>query len=116
MSERTLEVLGLLLLCGLRFGIPILLTFLLAWGLKRLDAHWRAEAEAKANQPAVRAIAASQIRCWEIRGCPPQHRQTCPAYAHSESPCWEVHRSNGHLLERCRDCRVFGRALALAGF
>lgn len=113
--DRTLEVLGLLLLCGLRFAVPLALTLLLAWGLKRLDARWKAEAEAKATQEEVIAVAVSQVRCWEIRGCTPEQRKHCPAYAQPNAPCWQVVRENGHLREGCRDCKVLGRAVALAG-
>jgi len=113
--DRTLEVISLFLLCALRFGVPLGITFLLAWGLRRLDAHWQAEAELKIAKKEVRQIAVSQERCWELRNCSPQKRETCPAYAHPEEPCWAVVSANGHLPRACRDCHVLGRALVLAG-
>jgi hypothetical protein len=113
--DRTFEVLGLFLCCGARLGIPIVLTILLAWGLKRLDAHWRKEAESKADQSRVKETAVSKVRCWEIRNCAPELRAVCPAYTQPNMPCWEVLRANGHLRERCRECIVLERATVLAG-
>jgi hypothetical protein len=112
--DRILEVVGLLLCCGLRLGVPVGLTLLLAWGLKRLDARWQAEAERQAARPEVRQVAVSQLNCWEIRNCPPQRRASCLAFARSDKPCWENFSQNGYLRETCRDCLVFGRAQALA--
>jgi len=113
--DRAWEAIGLFLCCGARLGIPIGLTILLAWGLRRLDSHWQADAESKAAQADVRQVAVSQIRCWEMQGCSAERRQTCPAYKHPEMPCWVTRSRNGHLGEACRDCHVLGHALYLAG-
>jgi hypothetical protein len=60
---------GVAVLVGLvlRLGVPLGLTALLGWWLKRLDARWQREAEA--GQAAQR-IAASTTPCWEVLGCP----------------------------------------------
>lgn len=113
--DRTLEVVGLLLLCGIRLGIPIALTLLLAWALRRLDARWQAEADTRATLPEVKQAAVTKVHCWEMRHCPRQRRENCLAYAQPDIPCWDVFRANGHLREQCRDCLVFGRAVTLAG-
>jgi hypothetical protein len=113
--EQTIEVVGVILLFVLRFGIPIGITILLAYALKRLDAHWQAEAELKAASKEVRQVAISQEPCWELRGCSPEQRDLCPAYAHPNEPCWQVRSANGHLPKLCRDCQVLGRAMVLAG-
>ncbi len=113
--DRVLEVLGLLMCCGIRLMIPIGLTLLLAWGLKRLDSHWKTEAEAKAARPEMKAITMSQIKCWEMRGCSAQKRAACPAYLQQDAACWEVYSEKGRLREMCRDCKVFGHALGLSG-
>jgi hypothetical protein len=112
--DKIQEALGLLLLCGLRLGLPILLTFLLAWALRRLDGRWRSQAEVAAGAVAVKRIAVSQIRCWELRNCPTVRRENCPAFKQREVPCWEIMRPNGHLRDFCADCKVFSRAVALA--
>ena len=113
--EQALEIFGVILLFVLRFGIPIGITLLLAYALRRLDAHWKAEAEAKVDREEVRQVAISQEPCWQLRSCPPEKRDLCPVYAHPNEPCWEVRSANGHLPQTCRDCHVLGRALVLAG-
>lgn len=113
--DRAWEAIGLFLCCGARLGIPVAVTLLLAWGLRRLDARWQAQAESRAAQADVRQIAVTQIRCWEMRNCDHDRRQTCPAYRRPEIPCWVAHGKNGRLREACRDCHVFGHALYLAG-
>lgn len=100
-------VLGLLL----RLAVPIGLTALLVWGLRRLDERWQAEAE---GVTAVTVAApARNPGCWKINNCPPENRARCKAYAHPESPCWQVHREkSGRLLERCLICNIFREAVA----
>lgn len=113
--DQTMEVIGLLLIFAVRLGIPILLTILLAWGLKRLDAHWQAEAEEKAASPQMKRLSTARLNCWELQNCDKQRRSNCAAFRQSETPCWEVYRTDGNLRETCRNCKVFGRALALTG-
>jgi len=112
--NENLKILGLLLYCGVRLVIPLVITLLLAWGLRRLDAHWQAEAEAKASLIHKNKSIISQVKCWEMRGCSPQQLAGCLAYAQPGTPCWEVFSSNGHVRETCRQCKVFSRALRLA--
>lgn len=95
-------ILGLLL----RIGIPIGVTLLIGWGLRRLDARWRAEAEAeKANINVMLQTAIwQQNPCWETINCSEEKRKTCPAYNQREKPCWEVNRANGNLSKQCQNC------------
>jgi hypothetical protein len=98
-------VLGLLI----RLAIPIALTALLVWSLRRLDERWQAEA---GLTPAARAPIGNP-GCWKINDCPPESRAKCKAYAHPELPCWQIHRErDGRLLERCLICKVFREAVA----
>ncbi|MBL8058753.1 MAG: hypothetical protein JNK29_18760 [Anaerolineales bacterium] len=97
----------------LRLGVPLGLTILIGWWLRRLDARWQAEGEAvrakRAGQPAL------ATPCWETRGCAPERRATCSAAAQPETPCWQVFRDpRGELRPTCLDCTVFRGAPALA--
>jgi len=84
----------------LRLAIPILGTVLLVLILRRLDAHWQAEAE---RQP----MPTNKPECWKIKGCPPEEMENCPG-AQSPLPCWQVYRQpNGYLNEECVKCKVF---------
>jgi hypothetical protein len=46
----------------IRFGLPLGLTALAAWGLRRLDAHWQAESEALRQRAHSLGAAAHQVR------------------------------------------------------
>ena len=91
-------VVGLLL----RIGIPVAVTALIFFLLRRLDERWQKEALA------IPVIASSQRPCWEIKGCKEEKRKNCPASAQSNIPCWQVFRTkNGLLREECLGCNVF---------
>jgi hypothetical protein len=108
-----LEILGAFL-AGLllRFGIPLAVTVLLAWGLRRMDSRWREEA--RLRQAGAVGAALRQVRCWEDKACPPERRESCPAYPQPETPCWQVFRAqDGRLREACLSCEVFLEAPAL---
>jgi hypothetical protein len=95
----------LMLITGLlvRLAIPIVLTAVLIFFLRKLDAHWQAEAELP--QPA-----ASDIECWKIKGCSDEQRNACVAYQ-ATLPCWQAKRlPNGYLREECLSCEIFTTA------
>ncbi len=93
----------------LRLGLPVGVTVLLVMWLRRLDFRWQKESAsemAKLNleQP-------HNTGCWECNGCPEEKLTGCKAYAHPETPCWQVFRDeNGRLRENCLVCSVFRSA------
>jgi hypothetical protein len=90
---------------ALRLAIPIAITAIAIYFLRRLDTRWQAEAEEQFLQPVV-----EKPKCWEVYNCPPEKRETCAGYQ-SEQPCWQVFREeNGYLQERCLGCDVFRKA------
>jgi hypothetical protein len=102
-------LLGLLL----RFGVPLLLTGLAAWGLRRLDQHWKMQAEHIRPAPLGLGAAPAEVRCWEQTDCPSEKREACPAYNQPSVPCWQVFReSGGELSAGCLRCDVFRHAPA----
>ncbi len=107
----------------LRLAIPVGITTLLAWLLRRLDARWQREAEQqRMRNIALTSVPSPQIwgeegkggeglRCWQVRNCPLALRDVCPAYAHPEIPCWQAFRNGGgQLKEECLDCDIFRQA------
>jgi hypothetical protein len=87
---------------ALRFGIPIAITIVAIYVLRRLDARWQAEAEAEALLPVV-----EKPHCWKTKNCTPEMRASCPGYL-SEAPCWQARRKeNGYLQEKCLECNIF---------
>ncbi|HEX9680540.1 MAG TPA: hypothetical protein VGA32_03730 [Anaerolineales bacterium] len=94
---------------ALRVGLPIGVTALATWALRRLDRRWQEEAGAVGSSPAPAAVMGA--RCWEVRGCSESERADCPADARPETPCWQVFREiEGRLPERCLDCEIFREA------
>lgn len=91
----------------LRLAIPIGGTIILVYFLRRLDAHWQAEAERL-------RVPVEKVECWKVKGCSEEERKNCVA-ASSNLPCWQVHRqTNGYLQEECISCEVFINAPAPA--
>ena len=87
----------------LRLAIPIVGTVILVYFLRKLDAHWQAEAELTPVTPV-------KVECWKIKGCSEKQRKTCVG-ATSSLSCWQVYRqSNGYLQEKCISCEVFIKA------
>ena len=84
----------------LRLAIPIAGTVILIYFLRKLDAHWQAEAK-------LLPVPVHKAECWKVKGCSPAQQKTCPA-ASSALPCWQVFRQpNGYLQEECISCKVF---------
>jgi hypothetical protein len=92
----------------LRLGIPLGLTALVAWGLRRLDARWQAEGEELRRRAIPLGAAARWVRCWEAHDCPRTDKENCPAYGRTDAPCWQVFREiDGRLREPCLSCHLF---------
>ena len=87
---------------ALRLAVPIAITAIAIYFLRRLDTRWQAEAEEQLLLPAV-----EKVKCWEIKGCTAEMRATCAGYQ-SKQQCWQAFREeNGHLQERCLGCDIF---------
>jgi hypothetical protein len=101
--ETMMSLLALIVGLLLRLAIPIAITAMLIFFLRKLDAHWQADAQLP--QPTM-----PDIECWKIKGCPPQLRNNCVAYQ-STLPCWQAKRlPNGYLREECLSCEIFTEA------
>jgi hypothetical protein len=106
-------VIGLFIL---RLGVPLAITLVVAYFLRRLDARWQAEAWAQweASQPEDKIVAEAQRLqagkqpCWELKGCKEQARDNCAAYKQPGIPCWLARRrSEGRLPTECINCAQF---------
>lgn len=92
----------------IRLALPIAGTAVLIYFLRKLDAHWQAEAKPV-------PVNVHKAECWKVKGCSPKQREACAA-ASSPLPCWQVKRqSNGYLQEECVSCKVFIDAPVPAG-
>ncbi len=97
--ETILSLLAILTGLLVRLVIPILVTAVVIFALRKLDAHWQAEAQT--------LVTIEKQECWKIKGCSPEQIETCTG-ASSPLPCWQAYRSpNGYLREECLSCEVF---------
>ena len=95
---------------AIRFALPIGLTLIAIWYFRKLDQRWKAEAE-ELTRMQIAMATAKRTPCWEQKQCPPDKRESCPAYAQKEVPCWQVMRDkNSNLKPGCLDCNVFRNA------
>lgn len=98
--EIFVSILAVLTGLLLRLAIPIAGTIIVIYFLRKLDAHWQAEAQCE-------PIAVQKTECWKAKGCSPEQKKKCAAAA-SPLPCWQVFRQpNGYLREECISCGVF---------
>lgn len=96
-------VLGLLI----RILVPILVTIIMVYLLKRLDERWKRSAD----EDGTSKVRAENIGCWKFKKCPPELRALCEAYGNPDQPCWQVfRREDGMLRERCLGCDIFKHA------
>jgi hypothetical protein len=103
------KVLTILLGLTLRILLPVGLTVLVILIFRRLDRHWQKDARA------LPVLNWTDRPCWQVKGCQPGNRVSCPAAAHPERPCWQVFRTkDGVMKEDCLTCDVFRRAPAPA--
>lgn len=114
-SPQTLEVLAVIGLFMVRFGVPLLVSAGVAFWLFRLDTRWSREAPKLAPFVTEPASAENSVQgniisepCWVFRACPENVREKCPAYLHAETACWLCRlRTDGRLASGCRCCSIF---------
>lgn len=95
----------------LRIGLPVALTILAIWLLRKLDEHWKQQAGQV--EGGGQRVLARNPGCWDMHHCSAEMRAQCLAYANPDKPCWQIYRStDGRLRESCLGCDVFQQALA----
>jgi hypothetical protein len=95
-------VVGLFLL---RLGVPVAITFLVAYLFHRLDRKWQEEANGRIG---LVEQATGRPPCWIEKDCGPLRRADCPACNLTDIPCWLARiRMQGELPKSCLDCDRF---------
>ncbi|MBM2831261.1 MAG: hypothetical protein HW414_313 [Dehalococcoidia bacterium] len=53
--------------------------------------------------------AVPQRRCWEVKHCPLDARDSCPAARYLDLPCWQAVKATlgGRVKDECPQCRMF---------
>jgi methyl-accepting chemotaxis protein len=68
------------------------------------------------NHKGVPRATESSVSCWEVKNCPPDRRDSCPAYPSHGSQCWTVtgtlcggqkQGSYQMKMDNCRKCDVY---------
>ncbi len=132
MSSVT-EILYIVGLFVLRLGIPLAITLVIAYFLRRLDTKWEDEARSEqeagrvtreveekeavsvplAHMPSPAPIPAALDSygkpCWEInKECNSTKMEHCPAYHDPSIPCWQARRQvEGRIPVECYHCEIF---------
>ncbi len=124
------EIVTIVALFILRFGVPLLLMIGIGYVLRRLDQKWevelRAEREERQSQedksmqpgPALpfapgyvpQAIMMDSYGkpCWDVKDCDQSMQEQCPAFQHADSPCWLARRhAEGEIPSMCLHCELF---------
>ena len=127
------EILYIVGLFVLRLGIPLAITLVIAYFLRRLDSRWEKEArseqeagsvtreeekEKTVSVPLVHIPSPASIPatfdsdgkpCWEInKACTPIKMEQCPAYHDPSVPCWQARRqAEGRIPVECYHCEIF---------
>jgi hypothetical protein len=108
------EVIGVAIGFVLRIGIPVGITLMVVYVLRRLDRVWQRDAERLLAELDVTEQLGMVLPCWEIMDCDPKNRADCPAYQDREKPCWQTFREDtGRLKEECLACQLFRNATVL---
>lgn len=104
----------------LRLGVPLAITLLVGYWLRRLDARWQAEAEERRQQfkaqqkaavePPIEMFRILEQPCWVFKDCPQNVRWQCPAFQQPQLRCWEARRAaEGQIPAACFQCELFSR-------
>lgn len=95
------STLAILIGLALRLLLPIAVTALVVYGLRKLDTRWQEEAR---NEKKL--LVTDEMPCLKMQGISVEQMKLRASL--SAQPCWQVQRShNGRLSEECLNCEVF---------
>jgi hypothetical protein len=99
--ETLSSILAVLFGVVLRLLVPIAVTALIVYELRKLDARWQEEAEKE-----HKTLVIDEMPCLKMQGISIEQMKLRASL--SAQPCWQVKRSHsGHLSEACLSCEVF---------
>lgn len=110
MSE-VLQALIVLVMFGLRIGIPIAITLAFGYWLEKKLRPPEEPVPASTKIEAVRHHRSSKLvghHCWDVRHCDSTKRALCAATRHPELPCWLALQVEGQKVrEQCFTCGFY---------
>ncbi len=102
------------LVVGIELGIPVAMLFGVGYSLYRRRPrqqleHSRSQAPYQGSKPgSAERAAAAPLHCWEMRACPAEVKEGCPAFHQPDMPCWKaVKQASGDCIQaRCFECSL----------
>ena len=92
-----------------QLGLPVVLLFAVGCGLCWANRQFRATVVAGSTDGGRQPQSCHGPRCWEIKGCSAEDRQSCRADEYPELPCWQAAKlaCGGRLKAECPACQLF---------
>lgn len=109
LPQDLIDTLVILIMFGLRIGVPIALTLAFGYWLEKKLAP-RDEAQTETVQPRIVKPSGKiiQLHCWDLERCDPTKRAQCAAFKHPELPCWLALQAEGEKVrEECFTCALY---------
>ncbi len=108
--QEFIDAVTVLVMFGLRIGVPLILTLAFGYWLERkLSAGREAEQEETVSPRIVKSSEKIiQLHCWDIKRCDTATRAQCAAFKHPELPCWLALQAEGEKVrEECFTCALY---------
>lgn len=98
-----------LMLIAAQLGLPVVLLFAVGCGLCWANRQLGATGAARNTGGGHKPQPCHGPRCWEIKGCSAEDRQSCRADEYPPLPCWQAAKlaCGGRLKAECPDCQLF---------
>ncbi len=97
------DILAIFWLFVLRIGVPLAITLAVGYWLEK-------KLRAPVTEPTheIKPVLEQAAHCWEIKGCPPEAFQKCPAFLRQDLPCWLANQvATGVVKTGCSTCGLF---------
>lgn len=112
MLETLLDLIGLIVMFGLRIGVPVALTYFVGrWLEKKLrPAGTETVNHVREDEMARRAASSKIIRlhCWDVRKTDSAKRAQIAAAKRPDLPCWLALQAEGEAIhEECYACAFY---------
>ncbi len=99
--ETLQDILNVLALFVLRIGVPLAITLGVGYWLEK-------KLQAPVTEPTHDIQPVAVMHCWEVKACPPEQFQKCPAFLRQDLPCWLANQvATGVIKPGCPTCGQF---------
>jgi len=109
LAQDMIDTFVILIMFGLRIGVPIALTLAFGYWLEKKLAP-REVTQSEAEKPRIVKTSSKiiQLHCWDLKRCDQTKRAQCAAFKHAELPCWLALQAEGEKVrEDCFTCALY---------